>query len=232
MQDFLKATAENLPTFSYVLIIRLTVSVAFGFAVAWVYKHTRPASDVGTSFPATLVLLAPMITMVTHVIGDSPARAFSLVGALSIVRFRTVVRDTQDTAFVIFTVAVGMAMGATPMQPWIAVTGIAIIGAAAFLVRPRTPSARLGAPLPYLVRVRVGLGHDVEKLAGGVFSTYMTQRRIRSIETAKQGISIDVTYEVALKQDNAAAELVGALNKLDGVQDVQIERRDVDEQET
>lgn len=232
MQDFLKTTADNLPPFTVGLIVRLVAAVAFGFAVAWIYRHTRPASDVGTSFPATLVLLAPLITMVTTVIGDNTARAFSLVGALSIVRFRTVVRDTQDTAFVIFTVAIGMAMGATPIQAWLALAGIIIVGGAAYLVRPRTPSARLGAPLPYLVRVRVGLGHDVEKLASTVLSTYMAQRRIRSIETAKQGISIDVTYEAALKQDNAAVELVGALNKLDGVQDVQIERRDLDQQET
>src|SRR5262249_16538819 len=143
-----------------------------------------------------------------------------------------VVRDTQDTAFVIFTVAVGMAMGASPIQPWVAVVGLIIVGGAAFLVRPRPSSARLGAPLPYLVRVRVGLGHDVEALARNVLSTYMTQRRIRSIETAKQGISIDVTYEAALKQDTAAGELVGALNKLDGVQDVQLERRDQELEET
>ena len=60
--------------------------------------------------------------MVTQVIGDNVARAFSLVGALSIVRFRTVVRDTQDTAYVIFAVAVGMAVGANhpaggPVRP-------------------------------------------------------------------------------------------------------------------
>jgi len=232
MSEFMKSIVENLPPFSFGLIGRLVTAVAFGFGVSWVYRRTRPPSDVGQSFPATLVLLAPMITMVTTVIGESQARAFSLVGALSIVRFRTVVRDTQDTAFVIFTVAVGMAMGSSPIQPWVAVAGIIIVGGAAFLVRPRVASARLGAPLPYLVRVRVGLGHDVEALASNVFATYMTQRRIRSIETAKQGISIDVTYEAALKQDNAAAELVTALNKLDGVQDVQIERRDVDEQET
>jgi hypothetical protein len=59
---------------------------------------------VGTSFPITLALLSVLIAMSTQVIGDNVARAFSLVGALSIVRFRTVVRDTKDTAYVIFAV--------------------------------------------------------------------------------------------------------------------------------
>ena len=71
--------------------------------------------------------------MVTQVIGDNVARAFSLVGALSIVRFRTVVRDTQDTAYVIFAVVVGMAVGAK--NPWVAFIGLGLVGAAA-LRRP------------------------------------------------------------------------------------------------
>src|SRR3712207_7408096 len=68
-----------------------------------------------TLFPYTTlfrsVLLAVLVALVTLVIGDSTARAFGLVGALSIVRFRTVVEDTRDTAFVIFAVALGMAAG-------------------------------------------------------------------------------------------------------------------------
>ena len=78
------------------------------------------------------MLLSILIAMVTQVIGDNVARAFSLVGALSIVRFRTVVRDTVDTAFVIFAVAVGMAVGAN--HPSVALSGIAIVGLAAWFM--------------------------------------------------------------------------------------------------
>ncbi len=79
------------------IFTRLAVALLLGFVVAGIYKATRKSS--GSSFPATLVLLSVLIAMVTQVIGDNVARAFSLVGALSIVRFRTVVRDTQDTAY-------------------------------------------------------------------------------------------------------------------------------------
>ena len=60
---------------------------------------------------ATLVLLTVLIGMISSVIGDNIARAFSLVGALAIVRFRTIVEDTRDTAFVIYSVVMGMAAG-------------------------------------------------------------------------------------------------------------------------
>ena len=64
--------------------------------------------------------------MVTQVIGSNVALAFSLVGALSIVRFRTVVRDTEDTAFVIFAMTAGMAVGAQNVV--LALTGLVIVG--------------------------------------------------------------------------------------------------------
>ena len=104
-----------------------------GGVVTLIYRFTRAADETAPSFTVTLVLLSILIAMVTQVIGDNVARAFSLVGALSIVRFRTVVRDTQDTAYVIFAVAVGMAVGAG--HPGLAAGGLAVIGFAAFVMR-------------------------------------------------------------------------------------------------
>ena len=87
------------------IAVRLLLALALGLAIAAIYRRARPMNEEAESFTVTLVLLTILIAMVTQVIGDNVARAFSLVGALSIVRFRTVVRDTQDTAFVIFSVA-------------------------------------------------------------------------------------------------------------------------------
>src|SRR5437867_12271275 len=83
------------------LVARLLAAFGFGIAIALLYHFTRPLEARGNSFPMTILMLCVLIAMVTQVIGDSVARAFSLAGALSIVRFRTVVRDTQDTAWVI-----------------------------------------------------------------------------------------------------------------------------------
>src|SRR5205085_4318473 len=122
-------------------------SLVGGLLVAGVYRFTRPTSHINPSLPPTLVLLAILIAIVTQVIGESVARAFSLVGALSIVRFRTVVRDTQDTAFVIFSVVVGMAIGAAHTDTTsagligylagyrIAALGLLVVGLAAFVIR-------------------------------------------------------------------------------------------------
>src|SRR5688500_19400999 len=118
-----------------VVVVRLLAALLLGGVDALVYRFTRSKAEVAPSFTATLVLLSILIAMVTQVIGDNVARAFSLVGALSIVRFRTVVRDTQDTAYVIFSVAVGMATGADNVT--VGLSGVVIVGAAAFLMRAR-----------------------------------------------------------------------------------------------
>ena len=92
-----------------VLAARLVVALGLGVVVAGVYLLTqrKPRAELAP-FVTTLVLLTVLIAMVTLVIGNSVARAFGLVGALSIVRFRTVVEDTRDTAFVIFAVFAGV----------------------------------------------------------------------------------------------------------------------------
>ena len=121
-----------------VLAWRIGMAMVLGAAVAGIYRWARRGEAVQPTFLTTLVLLATVIAMATQVIGDNVARAFSLVGALSVVRFRTVVKDTQDTAFVIFAVVVGMASGANHLV--VALVGMGIVAAASLVLWPRRRS--------------------------------------------------------------------------------------------
>ena len=155
-------------------------------------QRTRPESDTASSLAVTLVLLSILIAMVTQVIGDNVARAFSLVGALSIVRFRTVVRDTVDTAFVIFAVAVGMAVGASHCRS--RSVGIAVVGLAAWFMTRGAESGRRRRART-CSQVRVGLGHDVEGLLRiQPWRAHVSGRRLVAMATAKQGMAIEATY--------------------------------------
>jgi len=224
MPEFLTAPFVSATPISQVdVLTRLLIAAALGGVVSWVYRKSR--AEYVASFPATLVLLAVLIAMVTQVIGDSVARAFSLVGALSIVRFRTVVRDTQDTAFVIFAVVVGMACGAS--DPRVAVIGIVVVSAAAFVMKPR--AGRAAAPDSFTLEVRVATGQDLDGTLAAVLDTFAGDRRLVSVATARQGIAIEASYVVRLRQGQRADELVKALNRLDGVQNVALTMRNVDE---
>jgi hypothetical protein len=205
------------------MFVRLLLALALGLAIAAVYRRSRPMNDEAESFTVTLVLLTILIAMVTQVIGDNVARAFSLVGALSIVRFRTVVRDTQDTAYVIFAVALGMAIGSN--HPAMALCGLMVVGFAAYVLRPRNAVGLAGrGEYPFALNVRLTLGKDAEALLGSTLDQYLAARQLMSAATARQGMSIDIVYAAALRAEQSAGELVNALNRIEGVQTVTLQR--------
>jgi uncharacterized membrane protein YhiD involved in acid resistance len=200
---------------------RLILACVFGFIISVLYRTTRSQREY-SSFPATLVLLTILIAMVTKVIGDSVARAFSLVGALSIVRFRTAVRDTEDTAYVIFAVVIGMAMGADHL--WVPCIGIVVVGIAAFLLKGRRK--QISVEPTHTLTVRVGIGNDADVLIRKTLSEYATGWKIQSVSTSKQGLSVDVTYDLSVRSPNSAEAFVKALNRLDGIQSVELQQHD------
>lgn len=223
MSEILKSVFADGPRISPLdVLTRLVMALVLGAGVAWIYRRTRKSAEISSSFPVTLVLLAILIAMVTQVVGDNVARAFSLVGALSIVRFRTVVRDTQDTAYVIFSVVVGMAVGAKDL--WVGLAGIAVVGFAAYMMMARARVFSAAQPA-FVLSLRVGMGLDPDKLLGGTMDVYLQDRELMSVDTAKQGSSLDVTYEARLKSAGSPDQFVKALNQIEGVQRVQLRRR-------
>jgi uncharacterized membrane protein YhiD involved in acid resistance len=227
MPDFLSSVIEPLPDGALAMLVRLVMAMLLGGFVTLIYRFTRAADETVPSFTVTLVLLSILIAMVTQVIGDNVARAFSLVGALSIVRFRTVVRDTQDTAYVIFAVAVGMAAGAG--HPSLAISGIAVVAVAAFLMR-RGAAASSDRHEPYVLKVRLGMGHDAVAVLGPTLDAHLLTRHLLSIETTKQGMALELSYRTVLRSDEKADEFVKALNRLEGVQGISLQRMQAQEE--
>lgn len=222
MFDWLHAPAESASPISLgVLILRLVLALIFGSAVAGIYRWTKRREEVSDSLATTLVLLAILIAVVTQVIGDNVARAFSLVGALSIVRFRTVVQDTRDTAFVIFAVVTGMAVGASNFS--VAVTGLVVVGIAACLFQP-TKKSRRATSQQLVLSLRLAAGRDPQKLVVPLLTTSTNHHELTVVETARRGTALDVVYLVQLKPEIEPTQLVAELNRLEGVQSVSLKR--------
>lgn len=208
---------------STVLLIRLVVSLGYGIVVAGLYRlsHGRHKPDAGV-LAATLVLLAVLIAMITLVIGNSVARAFGLVGALSIVRFRTVVDDTRDTAFVIFAVIVGMASGAG--QFLVPAVGVPVVGVASVVLSLWGASSLAVPPLDGVLSVRFALGRSPEELLKPLFDRHLNRFHLVSTGTARQGAALDLTYNVRLKSEPSLSQLVTELNQIEGILGVELKR--------
>jgi hypothetical protein len=205
------------------LLLRLGLGAVFGVAVGAAYFLTqRKKRAEAASFVSTLVLLAILLAMVSMVIGSDIARAFSLVGALAIVRFRTVVEDTRDTAFVIFAVIAGMAAGAGAYR--VAMFGIPIVAAMAWLLRvwgagngaapaPKAPPGKLV--------VRLGIGSDPNGPLAETLRKHAAETRLVAIATARQGAAIDLTYAIRLQEGASALGLAADVNRVEDVQGVE-----------
>lgn len=93
------------------VIINSLVAFLLSMVIAYTYKKTHQGLSYSQSFVLTIIFITIIIGFVMMVIGNSLTRAFALVGALSIIRFRTVVKDTKDTAYIFWALAVGMGAG-------------------------------------------------------------------------------------------------------------------------
>ena len=221
MPDWLHDSfTKDLDLSAGMMAARLAAAFALGCVIAGIYRLTHGRGRATPlAMTGTLVLLAVLIAMVTLVIGNSVARAFSLVGALAIVRFRTIVEDTRDTAFVIFAVGVGMAVGAGFLL--IPLVGIPFAALAAFFFRPRG----LNDDSPdFTLMVRVGVGHPPDALLRESFAKYLATSSLFGTATARQGVALELTYAVRLRDPDAAIALISDLNSVEGVQGVELRR--------
>jgi hypothetical protein len=206
------------------LAARLITAFLLGLVVAFIYRSTAAPARRTRSFVATLVLLSILIALVVQVVGSNTARAFTLVGALSIVRFRTVVQDTRDTAFVIFAVIVGMAVGGDHVV--MTLIGIAVCGFAAWLLRSRrqkTPHH----PAPsehWMLHIRVAASNAGDGLRDAL-GRWFPRCELAETATVKKGACLRLRYEVFPRADVSVLDCVAALRALPGVQSVKLDRQ-------
>jgi hypothetical protein len=201
---------------------RLVAALLFGWATAVVYRLTQGRrDDFRHGFAVTLVMLAIILSLISQVIGNNLARAFSLVGALAVVRFRTPVKDTRDTAFVILAVAVGMACG-TGMYV-VALAGVLGVALAALAMPWLGVSG--AADLHKLV-VRFSSDCDPEAALAPVFARHLGAVRCDGSESDQKGAALEVIYAVRLRNPAGTVALVRELLGVQGVIGAEL-RRDV-----
>jgi hypothetical protein len=206
---------------TYIILIRIIIAVLSGLMVAALYSLTvgRGRKEV-RSLPTTLVLLAVLISIITVVIGTNTARAFGLVGALSIVRFRTVVDDTVDTAFVILSVTIGMAIGSgNTIMVVIAIPAVTLV----VLIMSKFDSSH-GLQPPLNLNIRFPVGQDPAVLLAPVFEIHTVTAVLSTVETSTKGTNLDVRYAVRLKDAKGMLAFLNDLNKIEGVQNVELKQ--------
>ena len=198
---------------------RLAAAVLLGVAVAATYRRTQTKTGIDAApLVTTLVLLTVLVAMTTLVIDNSIARAFSLMGALAIVRFRTVVDDARDTTFVVFAVVTGMAVG---VDLTICLVGVPIVAATALLLDAWTKRAA-DAGTERRLALRLGSGAEAETVLAPAFGRHLESWRLLGAVSARQGAALDLRYAVRLRAGAAPLAFMRDVGTLDGVQNVEL----------
>jgi uncharacterized membrane protein YhiD involved in acid resistance len=190
----------------------LTLSFVLSSAIGWIYQVTHRGTSYTQSFVFTLVLNGMVVALVMLIVGSDIARAFSLVGALSIIRFRNAVKETRDVGFIFFTMAVGMAIGTRFYLLGIIAT-IFISLVIVLMNRFNWFSKEMSSQI---LRILVPDGLPFDTVFDRVFLKYTQSSDLISADTVESGLFTELTYSVGLKRSTAVEDFLTEIKKLNG----------------
>ncbi|QEL13976.1 DUF4956 domain-containing protein [Limnoglobus roseus] len=198
-----------------ILAARLTVAALLGFGIALVRTFARSEGRPAPGLRTTLLLLTVLTALVTEVIGSNTARAFGLAGILAVVRFRTVVEDTRDSAFVIFAMAVGAAVGAGYFYN--SLVGFIVISVVAIIVTQLTGPAANDAKLTVRIKGKETGIPEVRTLLTKVAAVVI----LAGADTVKDSSeTIDLVFRFRPFQQSDLTKLIEQLRAMPGVEKV------------
>lgn len=191
------------------------LATALGLVVALVYRYTHKGLSYSQSFTQTILYLTVIVAIVMMVIGNSLERAFALVGALSIIRFRTVVKDTKDTAFVFGALAIGMAAGTGSYFLALLATAL-MVGIALMLY-----TSNFGAlyKSEFILRFTFDQSQDSAAYLE-IIKTNAKRSNLLHIEPSGDGLTLKLTYDITLEKDSTPERLTRALGEVEGTSEV------------
>ena len=191
------------------IIFNILFAFLIGFIIASVYKKTHKGLSYSASFTFTMVLLTVAGSILMMIVGNSLARAFSLFGAFSIIRFRTAIKETKDIAFVFISLIMGMAVGTNNYT--IAILSTAILMTGVIYMTKK----RFGAIDNYehLLTFHFPENQSTDKLIK-VFSQHLVSHQLVNLQTFKQQKSIEMTYNIRIKPNLTPTQLLNHLKKI------------------
>ena len=203
---FKSSFLENITSVSVLdMAIALILAFCLGLFILLVYKKTYNGVMYSTSFGVTLVALTMITTTLILAVTSNVVLSLGMVGALSIVRFRTAIKEPLDIAFLFWSIAVGIVLAAG-MIP-LAVIGSVLIGVILLVFVNKKSHTN-----PYIVVVQCD-GFESENLVKKYLSEN-TQKCIVKSKTAQKGL-VELNMEIRLKDDNT--DFINALASFKGV---------------
>ncbi|MCD7731471.1 MAG: DUF4956 domain-containing protein [Oscillospiraceae bacterium] len=203
---FKSSFLENITSVSILdMIIALVLAFGLGLFIFLVYKKTYSGIMYSSGFGVTLIALTMITTLVILAVTSNVVLSLGMVGALSIVRFRTAIKEPLDIAFLFWSIAVGIVLAAG-MIP-LAVIGSVVIGVILLIFVNRKSHLN-----PYIVVISCD-SHENELKVKEFLEKQVTRCVVKS-KTAQKN-SVEINYEIRLKDDNT--DFINIISEMNGV---------------
>ena len=197
---FKSSFLANVNSFSTLdVLLALGLSFVLGLFIFIVYKKTYQGVMYSDSFGVSLISMSMITSLVIIAVTSNVVLSLGMVGALSIVRFRTAIKEPMDIAFLFWAIAVGIVLGAGLIP--LAIIGSVIIGVIIVIF-----STRKTGDIPYILVVSCE-NEETEIEAENLIKTEAKKSLLKSKSVNKLGI--ELTYEVRIKEENT-----GFVNKI------------------
>ncbi len=211
MDEFLKELERSGSLTDNITLLDVATALGLSFVlsliVCWVYRYTHRGVSYSQQYVHTLVLMGTVVSLIMLIIGSNVARAFALVGALSIIRFRNAMKETRDVGFIFLVMALGMAVGTRfyLLAVFAAVAlGAMVIVLARFDMFAKEVTERI-------LRVRFPADRNYEEAFEEPFRRYLDEHRVISLETVRGGSLQELICSVVLKKGTTPSALLEAI---------------------
>lgn len=201
-------------------LVNLSVALFCGIIIGILYRITYRGVNYSSNYLIAIIMLTMITALVIMVIGNNLARAFGLVGAMSIIRFRTAIKDTQDIMFIFFALAIGLSCGASMYV--IALIGTFFIGLTswiAVLVNGENPKKTA-----YLLQIYSENSQQNSNEVENILFKYCNNVKLINIKTIGETSKkiTEISYYISFKRGKNGTEMIESIKSLNGISKVNL----------
>jgi hypothetical protein len=200
----------------YEMILNLLISIIVGFWVSLCYQKNHSGLSYSQGFTHSLIITSFLTTLVVMVIGGSLTTAFALIGALAIIRFRTVLKDTKDLVFIFASLTLGMACGTSNYE--LVIVGSLMFGLILFLLYKTNYGSIYKSD--FLIHFRYTLRSGSSSSYISLFTKNCSNFQLLNIEPSVDNKTAKQTYQLSLKSKINPESFVSDLNSIKGISEV------------
>lgn len=200
------------------ILLSLLLAFVLGQVLAWVYYATHSGMSYSRSFVQALILITVVVAMVMAVIGSNIITAVGLMGALAIIRFRNIIKDTRDIAFIFCSLVVGMAAGSQRYAT--AIVGTVVLSLIALYLY----LTGFGTHQPHngFFRFRFAGPIDPDHPIPSTLKRFCSSFTLISVQDSGPGRPAEYAYQLMIRNAAKNEQMLAELEKVEGIENISL----------